>query len=521
MDTSSNGKVEPSAGHPDRQKILGIMCLVLVLVVVSVSSMNVAIPAIMRDLEPSSSEALWIVDSYALVFAGLLLPAGAIGDKYGRKRALLVGLVIFAIGACAAFFASSAVALIAIRGFMGVGAAFAMPATLSIITVVFPPEERAKAIAVWAGLAGAGGAIGVLSSGIILRWFEWSAVFLVNVPIAVVALGLILRFVPWTREDDTDPLDPVGAMLSIAGFFALLYAIIEGPEKGWTSSIVVLCFVGAIALLGAFVLFELRAKYPMLDPRVFLIRRFGLASLVVTVAFAAMFGQFFLVAQYFQLVLGQSALESGLRTLPFAVTMVIVSPRAPELSAKFGARNVLVGGLLVQAAGLFVLSRAGVDTPYVVLLLGIVLLAGGMGTIMPALTETIVSSLPLDKAGVASAVNDTTREIGGAIGIAVMGSILATGYRNTVAPVVESLPEELAEAASDSIGAALGIAGQQGGDQGQQLVQVAREGFVNGFSNAMLVAAVVGVAVAGLIAGFYPSGRSESASAGVDADITA
>lgn len=510
MDSPTNAPVDPNVGHPQRQMILGIMCLVLVLVVVSVSSMNVAIPSIMRDLEPSSSEALWIVDSYALVFAGLLLPAGALGDKYGRKRGLLLGLMIFGLGAFAAFFASSATALIVIRGAMGVGAAFAMPATLSIITVVFPKEERAKAIAIWAGLAGAGGAIGVLSSGIILRWFEWSSVFLVNVPIAVLALALILKFVPWTREDEGDPLDPFGALLSIGGFFALLYAIIEGPEKGWTSSIVLGSFVAAVVLLGGFVAFELRAKFPMLDPRVFLIRRFGLASLVVTVAFAAMFGQFFLVAQYFQLVLGQSALESGLRTLPFALTMVAVSPRAPELSARFGARNVLVGGLVVQATGLFVLSRAGVDTPYPLVLAGIVLLAAGMGSIMPALTETIVSSLPPDKAGVASAVNDTTREIGGAIGIAVMGSLMATGYRNTVAPFVEPMPEELAEAASDSIGAALGIAQQQGGEQGQQLVAVAREGFVDGFSTAMLVACLVGLVVAGIIATFYPSGSEQA-----------
>lgn len=505
MESAASSEVDSNAGHPQRQKILGVMCLVLVLVVVSVSSMNVAIPSIMQDLEPTSAEALWIVDSYALVFAGLLLPAGAIGDKYGRKRALIVGLAIFGIGAFAAFFASSATALIAIRGCMGVGAAFAMPATLSIITVVFPKEERAKAIAIWAGLAGAGGAIGVLSSGLILRWFEWSAVFLVNVPIAVVALGLILKFVPWTRDEQTDPLDPGGALLSIAGFFALLYSIIEGPEKGWTSAEVLVSSIAAVVLLTGFVLFELRVKYPMLDPRVFLIRRFGLASLVVTVAFAAMFGQFFLVAQYFQLVMGQSALESGVRSLPFAVTMVMISPRAPVFSAKFGVRNVLVVGLLVQAGGLFVLSLANVDTSYLLIVVGLVLLAAGMGSIMPALTETIVSSLPADKAGVASAVNDTTREIGGAIGIAVMGSLVATAYRSTVSPFVEPMPEEVAEAASDSIGAALGIAAQQGGEQGQQLVAIAREGFVEGLSNAMMVACVVGVLVAGLIAALYPA----------------
>lgn len=240
----STSQETATAGHPQRQLILAILCLVLVLVVVSVSSMNVALPSIIRDLQPSSAESLWIVDSYALVFAGLLLPAGAIGDKYGRKKALFFGLAVFGLGAFVAFFAESATALIVIRGSMGIGAAFAMPATLSIITDVFPPDERAKAIAIWAGLAGAGGAIGVLSSGIILRWFEWPAVFLVNVPFAIVALGLIARFVPWSRSDDRDPLDPIGAALSMAGFFVLLYAIIEGPERGWLSGIVLASFLG-------------------------------------------------------------------------------------------------------------------------------------------------------------------------------------------------------------------------------------------------------------------------------------
>lgn len=504
MDTPSNVGVDSNTGHPQRQLILKIMCLVLVLVVVSVSSMNVTIPSIIRDIEPTSSQSLWIIDGYALVFAGLLLPAGAIGDKFGRKRALLLGLSIFSLGAFAAFFAKTATSLIVIRGFMGIGAAFAMPATLSMITTVFPKEERAKAIATWAGLAGAGGAIGVISSGLILRWFEWSAVFLVNVPLALLAIGLIVRYVPWSRSEDDEPLDPGGALLSILGFFALLYAIIEGPEKGWTSGLVLGSFAAAFALLAAFVAYELRVAYPMLDPRVFLIRRFGLASLVITVAFAVMFGQFFVVAQYFQLVLGYSALEAGVRSLPMAAVMVFVAPRAPELAARFGLRNVLVGGVAIQAVGMFVMSRSGVDTSYAVILAGLILLAIGMGSIMPSLTETIVSSLPQDKAGVASAVNDTTREVGGAIGIAVMGSLLATGYRDTVSPITDKLPDPAREAASDSIGAALAIAEQTGGTQGQQLADVARQGFVNGFSNALMIAAVVGMGVAIILAAFYP-----------------
>lgn len=242
----------------------------------------------------------------------------------------------------------------------------------------------------------------------------------------------------------------------------------------------------------------------MLDPRFFLIRSFGLASLVVTVAFGVMFGQFFLIAQYFQLVLGQSALESGLRTLPFAVTMVAIAPRAPRLAARFGPRNILVTGLLIQAVGLVVLSRAGVDSSYSMVVPGIVFLAGGMGMIMPTLTAVIVSSLPQEKAGVASAVNDTTREVGGAMGIAIMGSLMATGYRQTVEPVASVLPEGARELASDSIGAALAIANQQGGEGGRQLAETARQGFIDGMSTAMLAAAATALIIAALIRTLYP-----------------
>ena len=508
MRLSSDGTPErtPAAvGHPQRQLILAVMCLCLILVVVNVASLNVALPSIIADLEPSATQILWIVDSYALVFAGLLLPAGAIGDRFGRRGALLVGLAIFGAFAVAASVSNGALVLIGARGVMGIGAALMMPATLSIIMAVFPPHERAKAIAIWAGLAGAGGALGVISAGVLLRWFEWGAIFLVNVPIAVLAFVLIVRFVPTSRDAEKRPLDPIGSVLSVAGLAILLFAIIEGPEKGWQSGAVLGGFGVSAALLVGFVAYELRSRHPMLDPRLFLIRRFGLSSLTITINFLAMFGFFLLITQYFQFVGGASPLEAGVRTLPFPIAIVLLSPRSPAIAARIGTRNAIAGGLLVQAAGFAVLATVGADTSYGFVVVGLLLLAVGMATLMAPATNAIVSSLPLNKAGVGSAVNDTTREVGGAIGIAVMGTLLTTGYQSTVKPVAESLPADAADAATDSIGAAFGVAGQLDPAAAGQLIAAARSGFADGMSIAFIFAAVLSVAGAATIRSMFPA----------------
>ena len=448
---------DPREGHPQRKAILAVLCLSLVLIVASVSSLNVAIPSIVEALDASQTEQLWILDSYALVFAGLLLPAGALGDRYGRKGALLVGMTVFGLLAIVGSLVSSAPLLIAVRAAMGIGAALIMPATLSIITNVFPAEERGKAIAVWAGFAGAGGAIGSLSSGALLEAFEWEAVFLVNVPIVLLAIALIARLVPTSRDESHAKLDPVGSVLSIIGLVSLVFAIIEGPEKGWTSAIVLGGFAVAVVGLTAFVLWELRNEHPMLDPRLFKLRGFSTGAITITLAFAVMFGMFYVMTLYLQFALGYSALGAAVRILPFAVTMVIVSPRSPLLVERFGQRTTVVAGLLIQASGFLLASRLDLDTPYVVIALSMMLMAGGMGMLMPPTTAAIVASLPPDKAGVGSAVNDTTREVGGAIGIAVLGSVLASGYRSGLGGIVDLLPAEARGFVEDSIAGALRV----------------------------------------------------------------
>ena len=499
---------DPSQGHPRRWLILGILNLSLVLIVASVSSLNVAIPSIQRELGATAAELVWINATYSLVFAGLLLPAGALGDRYGRRGALQAGLGIFVLSALMATLSSDPTQLIVLRGVMGVGAALIMPATLSIITVVFPPAERVKAIAIWSGFAGAGGALGIVGSGLLLEWFWWGSVFLVNVPIAVLAMVLVTIVVPTSKDAGQRPLDPVGSLMSIAGLVALVYGLIQGPEYGWTNGTVLSAFVAAIVLLYGWVRVELGQRDPLLDPRLFRIRQFSVGSFGVTTGFLVMFGMFFILTQYLQFVLGYTALEAGVRTLPFAGSMVVVAPNGPWVAARLGRAHTIALGMAMGAVGCTWLALLGSDTGYELIAPAIVIMASGMALSFPALTESIVSSLPQNKAGVASAMNDTTREVGGATGIALMGTLLNSGYRSGLGNVADALPAEAADAVNDNVGAALSVAAD--GPGGEALAQTARDAFVDGMRLSLLVGALILVVAAGVVARVFP--REEAVS---------
>ena len=472
-------------GHPRRWFILGILNLSLVLVVASVSSLNLSLPSIQRALDASAADLIWINAAYALVFAAFLLPAGALGDRFGRKGALLTGLVVFVLGSLLGSTADTAGQVIAFRATMGIGAALAMPATLSILTAIFPPDERNKAIAIWSGFAGAGGAIGILSAGVLLEYFWWGSVFFVNVPIAVTALVLVAAVVPTSRDTQGHNLDPFGSILSAVGLAALVFALIQGPEYGWTDPLVLGGFVAAVALLTSWVAFERRQEHPMLDPRLFRIPRFGLATLALGTTFAVMFGMFFGLAQYLQFVLGYSPLDAAVRVMPFAVVMIAVSPRGPALAARFGSGRVIGGGMLVTALGCGVMALLTGDSGYGHVVLGVILISSGMALGFPTSTAAIVGSLPLDKAGVASAVNDTTREVGSAVGIALLGSLLSAGYRRGLGNALDQAPAEMAEFARDSVGAALVVAQRAPAGVGDHIAATARDAFANGYSLAM------------------------------------
>ena len=477
--------------HPRRWWILSILCTSLTLVVISMSSLNVAIPSIQRALDASGSELQWIVDAYVLVFAGLLLPFGALGDRWGRKGVLLTGLSIFGTLSALAAFSTSATQIIVYRAGMGAAAALIMPATLSIVTVIFPRSERPKAVAIWAAFAGAGGAIGPPVSGILLHFFWWGSVFFIAVPLTGLVLAAAIWIVPTSRDDERRPLDVIGALLSVAALGCLLFAIIEGPELGWADPLLLGAFVAAAGLFWGFVRWERRVRYPILDPAYFKDRLFTLGAVTLVLVFFGMLGMFFLLTQYFQFAQGRTPLDAGFRTIPLACTMIVLAPRSPALADRFGARATISGGLLLAAAGLGIMAALTPASAYWLMVIALVTVASGLSLIMPPSTHAIVTSLPSHKAGVGSAVNDLTREVGASIGVAVLGTLLTVGYRAGIRPEVSDLPDAAAEAATDSIGTALQVARNLPPERAQRLTESAVDAFNRGMTLSMGVAAGV------------------------------
>ena len=491
--------------HARRWWTLAVMCLSLMVIGVDNTILNVALPTLVREVRATTSELQWIVDAYTLVFAGLLLTAGSLGDRFGRRRALAVGLAVFGAGSVASALAGSAGQLILTRAVMGIGGALIMPATLSIISNVFTePAERARAIAVWAGFSAMGIAIGPLSGGWLLEHFWWGSVFMVNIPIVALALVGGRLFVPESKDPAPRGVDPVGALLSILGLGALVWAIIEAPVHGWTDPLTVAAFgVGAV-LLAAFVAWELHTDHPMLDVHFFANPRFSAASTAVTLVFFALFGSMFLQTQYLQFVLGYSALEAGLRVAPIALVLMVAAPLSARLVERAGTKVVVAAGLATVAAALVVLSFATVTSGYGPVLVSMLVMGVGMGLTMAPATESIMGSLPRAKAGVGSAVNDTTRQVGGALGVAILGSLLASTYGS-------SLGDGVPAAARASVGAALDLAAGLGGEQGSALASAARSAYVDGMSVGVLVAAGAALLGSVIALAFLPSRAREEA----------
>src|SRR5262245_49488022 len=450
----------PSARDYERRWwTLGVLCLSLLMIVMSNASLNVALPTLSRDLHAGASSLQWIVDAYSLVFAGLLLTAGSLGDRYGRRLALNAGLVVFGAASLFAVFSTSSTGLIAARAVMGVGAAFVMPATLSILAHVFPPDERPRAIAIWAGVAGIGVALGGIVSGALLESFWWGTIFLINVAVVAVALVVGFFLIPRSREKIHAPLDPVGALLSIVGLSALVYAIIEAPDHGWGSTQTIVTFAFAVAVLAAFVAWEFHADEPMLDLRFFRNPQFTAATVAITLVFFAMFGSYFLFTQYLQLVHGYSPLGAAVRIVPWALAYMLSATQSAKLVVRFGQRAVVSTGLVIAALGLgIVAATSTVGAGYLPFAIGVVVQALGMGITTAPSTGAIMRSLPLHKAGVGSAVNDTSRELGGALGVAVMGSLVSSHFRSSMEGAVTGLPERATHSLADALqaGAAAG-----------------------------------------------------------------
>jgi EmrB/QacA subfamily drug resistance transporter len=489
-----NGTVSFSHSQPDPRRwwTLAVLSASLLVIGLDNTILNVALPTLEHDLGASSSQLQWIVDAYMLVFAGLLLTAGALGDRFGRKRALAFGLAVFGLGSGLSAVVTSPEALIATRALMGVGGAFIMPSTLSIITAVFPPDERPKAIGAWAAVSGLGIAIGPVAGGWLIEHASWHAIFLVKLPFVAAALVAGRWLVPESKDPAAPRLDLPGFGLSIAGLGTLVWAVIEAPSRGWTDPTILAAFGIAAALLAAFGAWELRTREPMLNIRLFRNPRFSGASGAITLVFFAMFGSIFFLTQYLQGVLGYSALEAGIRVTPIAAGLIIGGPLSAKLAERFGTKVVVAAGLALVAAGLSIVTQFEVDSSYGIVAAHLLVLGFGMGMAMAPATDSVMGALPEDKLSVGSAVNDTTRTTGGALGVAVLGSLLASQYRGDMDEAVSGLPHNVAEAASDNLGGGLAVAHRLA-DPG--LADAAQNAFMSGMHVAAIAAA--GVALVG------------------------
>ncbi|HEY6531756.1 MAG TPA: DHA2 family efflux MFS transporter permease subunit [Acidimicrobiales bacterium] len=502
-----------------RWLILAVLSVSVFLVVVDNTIVNVALPTLNSELDASVSELQWIVDAYSLVFAGLLLAAGGFGDRVGRKGAMQVGLVIFGVMSALAAFASSSGQLIAARGAMGIGAALVFPATLAILTNVFTePAERAKAIGAWSAVSGLAVAVGPVTGGFLLEHFWWGSVFFVNVPIVVFALVAGWLIIPSSKDPDSGRFDVLGTLLSIGGVGLLVFTVIEGPRWGWGSTSTMLGFAGSALLLVGFVLWELRVTHPLLDVRVFKIARFSAAAGAISVSSFAMFGFVFLATQYFQFVLGYSTLSAGLHTAPFAVFVGVTAPLGARLALTYGPRRVVSSGLGLMSLGLVIASQLTADSAYVgPVLISMAVIAIGLSLVFAPATEAVMGALPKEKAGAGAAVNDTTRELGGTLGVAVIGSVFASVYGPQVVDALRQfpVPADAVEAARESMGAALQITAAAPDGVRESLQGVASGAFIDGMSVGYLVAAGVALAGAVVTAIFLP-GRAHAEAAAAE-----
>lgn len=485
------------AGYAQRWR--GLIFIGISLLVISLDNtiLNVAIPSISRSLGATTSELQWIIDGYILVFAALLLTMGSVSDRIGRKRALQIGLVLFGVGSLAAALSTTVPMLIASRAFLGIGGAMIMPSTLSIISATFSAKERPQAIAIWAAVFALGVGIGPVVGGFLVQRFSWNAVFLVNLPVILVAVIGAALTLGESRDETAQKPDILGVILSIIGLVALVYGIIEAGVIGWTEPSVLIAFAVAAVFLGAFAWWENRAPNAMLPMVFFKNRTFTSANISMTLLTFAMFGSMFFLSQYFQTVQGVPPSEAGLRILPQAIMLTFVSSQSARVGKRIGTKRAISLGMALAAFGLFYLSRVmQVDTPYIFVAIGQILLATGIGTAISPATLSIMNSIPMSKAGVGSAMNDTTRQLGGALGVAVLGTIATNAYLNGIEPLraqLAGLPSETFAAISNSIQTAQVAANNPAVPDAlrETILATTNQAFVSGMNNAMFVGSMV------------------------------
>ena len=455
--------------YPKRWKALAVLVVSLVIVVLDNTVLNVALKTIQDDLGATQDQLIWSINSYSLVFAALLFTWGVLGDRYGRRRILMIGLTLFALASALCAFAKTPEQLIAFRALMGIGGASVLPVTLSIITVIFPPQERGKAIGAWAAAVGGAVALGPLLGGFLLQnpqWFSallgnnFGSVFLINVPIIIVGLIGIVKVVPESKNPHPGRLDPVGLVLSVIGMLSLVYGIQEASKAGWTAaSTFAFVIVGILVLVG-FVVFESRTDHPSLDLSLFQIRSFSVPLTGVSLAFAALSGSLVFLAFYYQDVRGWSPLQSGALTLSFALGQIIAAPRSAKMVARFGARRVIPTGLILASIAMFLISQIQVDSPVWYLLLFGFIFGTGLGNVIAPSTTRMTLATPPQRSGSGSAVQNTVRQLAAVLGVAILTSIEGTLYSNKITERLSgvAIPEQVKTALADSVGATYYIA---------------------------------------------------------------
>ena len=488
-----------SVSYPkNRWYILAILNLGLIIVMLNNLTLNVALPELSTDLNADNSELQWIMDSYVLVFGGTLLLMGALGDRFGRKGTLHTGLVIIGIfSAWTAFFAETSNQVIFARAGMGLGAALVMPSTLSVVLVVFPEDERGKAIGIWAAMAGIGGPIGILVGGWAVENYDWQMVFLINVPFIIVALISGFFIIPKSKDETGRPLDIIGAILSVISLGFLLYAIIEGPNFGWASSEVLLSLLIAIISGSVFLYWENRIEHPLLPLEFFRGKRFTIGLIAISFTMFVMLSFIFMQMLHFQLVREMSPFTAALKALPLPVALLPAATNSDKLVEKFGRSNVISTGILLIASGLLLFSLIEIDTNYWYIATTFVLIGGGMGLTMAPSTTAVMDSVPESKAGVGSATNDASREVGGALGIAVGGSVLNQIYQSSIKIPDSALGQS--DTIESSFPSAMNVGKQMiadGNMEGTELIASAKEAFLDGMIAACLVAACVAIIAA-------------------------
>ncbi len=506
----------PAHTHPintkvyqHRWKTLAVLSLSLLIIGLDNTILNVALPSLQEALDTNGSTLQWIVDSYLLVFAGLLLTFGAFGDRFGRRLALQLGVAIFGLSSLAVLVVDSSTGLIAVRALMGVGGALIMPATLSIITNTFPSHERAKAIGIWAAFAAVGIGLGPLAGGLLLEWFSWRSVFLVNVPFAAIAFVLALKLVPESRDPRPGTFDFAGAGLSIAGLVSLVYTIIEAPNHGWLAPATVGGFALSLALLAAFIAWELRVAEPMLNLSYFRNPRFGIGAAAISLAYFALMGALYGLTQYLQSAHGYSSLEAGAAMTPIAFGLIFGARSGTHLATRVGTTRIVAPGLALVSTMLLLSVFWSPSTPYWALGAFFFFLAAGMGWTMAPSTAAVMGAVPEEKSGVASAMNDVSRQVAGALGVAVIGSLTTTLYTARIEDDTAGLPPAAAETARGSIGGAIGVAQGLPETQGTALADAAASAYTHALGLGFLGAAAAAAVGAAIVARFLPARQEE------------